>query len=152
RGRLAEASALERSLGQALTHEPGEAYFADFAERVGRRIATAEPVGRGIATAEPIGEASKKKSLLRWLLSPRGLTLVGSTAALLATAGVAWLRFYGENDAARALREAAPSPVGVRAGRTATPPAPEPGARFAPQTTQAPIVPRPQSAAHDVVR
>src|SRR5262249_60865388 len=39
RARLAEASALDESLGRALTHDPGDAYFTDFAERVGRRIA-----------------------------------------------------------------------------------------------------------------
>ena len=36
RARLAEISALEESLGKALTHDPGERYFADFAERVAR--------------------------------------------------------------------------------------------------------------------
>ena len=39
RTRLAEASALEGSLGKALTHDPGEGYFTDFAERVAKRIA-----------------------------------------------------------------------------------------------------------------
>jgi len=103
RARLAEASALEESLGRALSHDPGEAYFADFAARVERRIA---------AGNKPV---SGQQSLWEKLTSSRGLTLAGSTAALVLTAGLAWMRFHSEGDATRALREASPRPVSERA-------------------------------------
>ena len=111
RARLAEASALERSLGEALAHEPSEAYFSDFAERVERRIAAAG------APAKAAPGAPKPRT--SWLFTPRGLAFAGSTAALLATAGIAWMRFHNENDVARALRVAAPSPVGAKANAPA---------------------------------
>src|SRR5690349_6207148 len=105
RARLADLSALDESLGKALTRDPGEGYFADFADRVAKRIAAG-----GATPARP-----RRRSLWSWLTSPRGLALAGSTAALLVTAGIAWMRFHGEQDASRALREAtspvAPSPA-----------------------------------------
>ena len=97
RARLAELSALDAALGKALTHDPGEAYFADFAERVAKRI-----------VAEPAPPAPKARW---WFASPRGLTLAGSTAALLVAAGLAWMQFHNEQDVARALREARPTPA-----------------------------------------
>ena len=42
RARLAELSSLDAALKPALTHDPGEAYFATFAERVGARIAAGD--------------------------------------------------------------------------------------------------------------
>ena len=100
RARLAEVSALDESLGKALTHDPGEGYFADFAERVAKRI-DARALGAS-------GAASSRRGPWGWLTSPRGLALAGSTAALLVTAGVAWMRFHNEQEVTRALREAAP--------------------------------------------
>jgi anti-sigma factor RsiW len=100
RARLAELSALEDSLGKALTHDPGEAYFADFAERVSSRIAAGE---RRLDAAV---EAPKPR--MPWLFRPRGWALAGSTAALLVTAGLAWMRFHNEQIAVNALREASP--------------------------------------------
>ena len=91
RTRLSEASALDESLGRSLAHDPGDAYFADFAERVGRRIAASAP---------------RPERPRAWGF--RRLALAGSTVALLATAGLAWMRFHSEDDAARALRAAAP--------------------------------------------
>src|SRR5262245_60841003 len=87
RARPAELSALDASLGKALTADPGEAYFADFAERVGKRIA-----------AEDVPAPARPRSFWSWLTSPRGLTLAGTTAALLVTAGVAWMRFHNETN------------------------------------------------------
>src|SRR6516225_8698220 len=104
RSRLAEISALEETLGKALAHDPGEAYFAGFADRVAKRIA-----GRRIDAPLPVETPRARRSISAWLTSPRGLTLAGSTAALLAAAGLAWMRFHNEQDVARALREAAPS-------------------------------------------
>ena len=100
RARLAELSALEGSLGKALTHDPGEAYFADFAERVSGRIAAGE---RRLDAAV---EAPKPRK--PWLFTPRGWALAGSTAALLVTAGLAWMRFHNEQNVVNALREASP--------------------------------------------
>ena len=74
RARLAEASALDASLGRALTHDPGEAYFADFADRVGKRIA-AEPRPLDAAPEAPKVPKSAEKSFWSWLSTPRGLAL-----------------------------------------------------------------------------
>jgi hypothetical protein len=124
RARLAEASALDESLGKALTHDPGERYFAEFADRVAKRIAAgaapgaAAPVPRRLDAAPEAPKA--RMSLWSWLTSPRGLALAGSTAALLVTAGIAWMRFHGEQDVSRALRQAT-SPVEPRARKEASP-------------------------------
>jgi carboxypeptidase family protein/putative zinc finger protein len=106
RVRLADASALDASLENALARDPGEGYFADFADRVARRIAAGE------TPASP----RARRTLWAWLTSPRGLTLAGSTAALLATAGIAWMRFHSEQNVARALRVASPSPTSTGLG------------------------------------
>src|SRR5262245_63422249 len=100
RARLADASALEASLGRARSHDPGEAYFADFAERVAKRIAT-QPA-----------PAPERRSAWAWFTSPRGLTFAGSTAALVLTAGIAWMRFHNnESEVTRAFRQASPAPA-----------------------------------------
>src|SRR5512144_1440176 len=77
RARLAELSALEESLGKALTHDPGEGYFADFAERVAKRIASGP---RPLDAAPRAPKAPPSRSPWAWLTSPRGLALAGSTA------------------------------------------------------------------------
>ena len=129
RARLAEASALDTSLGRALTHDPGESYFADFAERVAKRIAAqpsllaAAPEAKRQLDAAPEAPKAPKsastapRSLWAWFTSPRGLALAGSTAALLVTAGIAWMRFHNEQDVTRALHEAAPNASGSRASK-----------------------------------
>ena len=103
RVRLADASALEESLGKALTRDPGDAYFTAFADRVAQRIGD-----RRLDAPLPLKAPRVRSSLWGWLTSPRGLTLAASTAALLVAAGLAWMRFHNEQDVARALREAAP--------------------------------------------
>lgn len=113
RASFAERSALEGALSTALSHDPGEAYFASFAERVGRRIVA----DAAVKTPAP------RRSPWAWLLSPRGLSLAGATAALLITAGVAWMRFQQQDDAASALRAASPSPVGAKLREPSQPPA-----------------------------
>src|SRR5262245_65932152 len=85
RARLAALSALDESLGRALAHDPGDAYFADFAERVGRRIAT-ESAGR------PDAAAKARRSPWEWFTSPGSLRLAGSTAGLVLTAGIRSVR------------------------------------------------------------
>jgi len=109
RARLAEASALDGSLGRALTHDPGEGYFADFAERVAKRIAERRLDARGERPLGPAPEAPKAQKW--WLMSPRGLALAGSTAALLVTAGLAWMRFHSEQQVVSALQQASPRPT-----------------------------------------
>jgi anti-sigma factor RsiW len=106
RARLAEASALDGSLGRALTHDPGEGYFADFAERVAKRIAERR---LDAAPERPLDAAPKAHKW--WLMSPRGLALAGSTAALLVTAGLAWMRFHSEQQVESALQQASPRPM-----------------------------------------
>ena len=110
--RLAEWSALDESVGQALTRDPGEAYFADFSERVAARIA-ADPTGAEARTREAAGVAgagepaqpaaatpSPKQPASGpwgWLLSPRGLTFAGSAAMLLVAAGLG-VQWYGQRE------------------------------------------------------
>ena len=65
RERLAEWSALERELAPALTHDPGEEYFASFSERddggeiIGRQLvgytSVDVPAGRTARTPTPPG-------------------------------------------------------------------------------------------------
>ena len=136
RSRLAEISALEETLGKALAHDPGEAYFAGFADRVAKRIA-----GRRIDAPLPIETPRARRSMWAWLTSPRGLTLAGSTAALLAAAGLAWMRFHNEQDVARALREAAPST------RTSAPGASDELSRAPAAVAPAPPAPAPPASA-----
>jgi hypothetical protein len=82
RDRLAALSELDASLRGALAHDPGEQYFASFADRVGEKIAAAAPAASPVA-------APSSGGLFGWWRSPRMLALVGSTAAVLAVAAVA---------------------------------------------------------------
>jgi len=145
RARLAEASALDASLGRALTHDPGEAYFADFADRVGKRIA-AEPRPLDAAPEAPKVPKSAEKSFWSWLSTPRGLALAGSTAALLVTAGIAWLQFHSERVPMNAQRLMAPGPVGTRVHKQSAPGASD-EALPAPPAASAPAQPPPQNQA-----
>ena len=131
RARLADLSALDESLGKALTHDPGEGYFTSFADRVAKRIAAG-----GATPARP-----RRQSLWSWITSPRGLTIAGSTAALLVTAGIAWMRFHGEQDVSRALREARQAPSAndeMSRAPAASAPAPTPSAERARSDAPAP--------------
>jgi len=111
RARLAEADALDDTLEQSLTHDPGEAYFESFADRVAARIA-GQGAGSAAGSARP--ERTGGRSLWGWLLSPRGLAMAGSTAALVLVAGLAWVRFH-ERGATMALgRAPSDSPVASR--------------------------------------
>ncbi len=131
RARVAEYSALDESLSQALTHDPGDAYFVDFAERVQARISAESRAGAPAGA----GTRASARSPWQWLVSPRGLSLVGGTAALLAVAGLAWMRFQRQDDVARVLRSAAPGTVGTTAREQAAPPSQE-GSPVPPPTAQ----------------
>src|SRR5437764_14616236 len=64
RAKLAELASLDRALGGALAHDPGEAYFATFADRVAARIAAGDAAARPAATP--------RRPAWAWLWTPRG--------------------------------------------------------------------------------
>jgi hypothetical protein len=147
RARLAELRALDESLAGALEHDPGEAYFERFADRVAARIADAAP-------GKARGAAAGGGSPWAWLLSPRGLSLVGGTAALIAVAGIAWVQFRSRDNVSHLVEPRAPWQVGAprraaepRAGATRqesdAAPAPQPESRQE-------AAPEPARDAHDL--
>lgn len=135
RERLAALSELDASMKAALTHDPGDAYFASFADRVTARIA-ASPA-EAPATADAPARAAAKPSggggFFGWLLSPRGLTLAGSMAGVAVVAALAYV-LTRDGGADRFAQQLAPkSEVGATAD--ARPPVETPSA---PATTEAP--------------
>ena len=114
RAKLAELSSLDAALKPALTHDAGEAYFATFAERVGARIAAGGASEEAPAAPAMPASPAPRRSPWAWFISPRGLSLAGGTAALLITAGLAWMRFEHEIPHASLMRAAAPNPLGAR--------------------------------------
>lgn len=111
RARLADADALEDSLEQSLAHDPGEAYFESFADRVAARIAE-QGAGSAATSARP--DRAPGGSLWGWLVSPRGLAMAGSTAALVLVAGLAWVRFHERGGTVSAFRAPSSSPLDSR--------------------------------------
>ena len=117
RARLAEYAAMDTSLARALAPDPGEAYFADFAERVSARIAAGSDGAASPAPAAPVAvpartaAAPQRRSVWAWLFSGQGISFAASTAALVLVAGLAWMRFHRQDDVASALREQVPSEV-----------------------------------------
>jgi hypothetical protein len=171
RARLAEYVVLEESLGRVLAPDPGEAYFADFAERVSARIAAESPaVPAGVSAAADMRaaadgadaadvtgatRAAPRRSPWRWLFSPAGLSLAGSTAVLVMVAGLAWMRFQ-RHDGADALRTREEPAVPVPDWAAPAPdsflvqPAPTTGQR-APSATSDAAPPAGASRAREVV-
>ncbi len=87
RDRLAELSLLDRDLATALTHDPGEAYFASFADRVGERIAS----GSGGAAEKSSKPAGVPRGWFGALFgAPRRLAAIGGTLAVVVAAGLTW--------------------------------------------------------------
>lgn len=85
-----EDEELDALLAKELTHDPGEAYFASFADRVAARI---EADALAAAPAAPIAPPVKRGGLAAWfgsLWTPRGLAYAGGTLALLVVAGLAY--------------------------------------------------------------
>lgn len=107
RARLADLASLDESLGRVLAHDPGEAYFASFADRVTQRIASG---------ARPAA-ARQEKSWFAWWNSPRSLAWAGGALALVAVAALAVV--VGRDRSAHPIVAGAPSDV----GRAVTPPA-----------------------------
>ncbi len=139
RARLDSLTALDRSLAGALEHDPGEAYFETFAERVAARIARETPggvpAGRAAAPARHAGGGSR----WAWLVSPRGLSLAGSAAALLVVAGLAWMRFQGRDDVSSLLAPREPSPPGAARPEAAAPPPAAPDDALRQQAAPEPV-------------
>ena len=86
RDALASLSARDAALGTALSNEPGEDYFATFADRVVGRIASAEAAGAPADRA--VRDAERRPFPRAWWESPRRLAMVGGVAVVVLGAGV----------------------------------------------------------------
>lgn len=78
---FAALAAQDEALRRTLAHDPGEAYFESFADRVENRI-----------RAQGLGGAQRRHTSARemgpWLRSPRVLGWIGSVAAVVVVAGL----------------------------------------------------------------
>lgn len=138
RDRLAALSELDLSLRGALTHDPGEAYFASFADRVSEKIVAAP----GTAAAEAHAPSSGG-GLFGWWRSPRALTFVGSTAALVAVAALA-LVLSRDQGADKFAQQLAPK---SEVGSQVAPPDQQPAPHVAEPKPEQPETPSPTSEA-----
>lgn len=96
---------LDALLSKELEHDPGEAYFASFPERVSARIAA-----EASATA-PEQAPARRGGTSGWLAAlrtPRGLTYAGGTLALLIVAGIAYQTSQPTAEAPRDMQQSAP--------------------------------------------
>ncbi len=129
RDRLAALVANDRALAAALTREPGDAYFATFADRVAERIRTRgvsmEPVDGQTVRAVPEVAGKPFLALGRWL-SGRRLAMVSAAAALVVGVGVVLVTSH--EMPVEQLRELPPAAQSSDAGHQATPAAPLAGA------------------------
>ncbi len=134
RDTLAELAATDVALRMALEHDPGEAYFAAFPERVARRLGE-ERRGRGVPLA----------GWRAWFTPPR-MAWAASAAALAVAAGVVFMqgregsRPMERSDlATRAQQqEAAPAPAAESGpARDAAPPM---ATMAAPEATPTPVM------------
>ena len=143
RDALADLSARDAALGTALSNEPGEDYFASFADRVVGRIAAAEAAG---ATEESAArEAARRPFPRAWWESPRRLAMVGGVAVVVLGAGIV-LMTAREAPLPKVARP--PHVVGTGEG---APPTPEATAPAEPQSSLPPasVTNAPTSAAVD---
>ncbi|MFI5372534.1 MAG: carboxypeptidase regulatory-like domain-containing protein [Candidatus Eisenbacteria bacterium] len=83
RAALADLESLDASLGRVLTHDPGEAYFATFADRVEDRLRA-----DGLRGAQARGTDERERPWMDWLRSPRKLAWVGAMAAVIGGAAI----------------------------------------------------------------
>ena len=140
---LTELAELDASLDAALAHDPGDAYFADFASRVQARIA-AEAAAAQVAPAPVVRPIVPAPRRAPWF-APRAFGFAGAAAALVVTAGLAWMLFgrtLAPTDLMRAneMRSERSQPA---AGAPAESPladqaAPEPALEAAPETASQP--------------
>lgn len=117
RARLAELGANDAALATALTHDPGEAYFESFADRVAARIAAD-------AAAAPAPVPTRPSGFWGWFATPRRIAAIGGTLAFVVAAGWTWQ-----------LMQRGPAPPVALEARI-----PEPSASSAPATEAAPQV------------
>ena len=122
RERFAELASLDAALASALEHDPGEAYFASFADRVGARIAR---------EASPVAADAPRRGLAAWWGSPRRIAWAGGALGLVAVAALVLTlsREHGPQEMARQVsplrelganvagRRAVPQPAEARADR-----------------------------------
>jgi hypothetical protein len=80
RERLHELATLDAALSDALDHDPGEEYFASFADRIASRIAAETP----LHTPAP----AKRRGLAAWWASPQRLAWAGGALALVAVSAL----------------------------------------------------------------
>ncbi len=123
RARLADMTALDADLSRALEHDPGEAYFASFADRVASRIAAEAAPARAAA---PVREP--RRGLFAWWNSPRQLAWAGGALGLVVVAALAVVLVRQNGMRATLDRLSAPETSAMRA-----PAASGPAAESAPQ-------------------
>lgn len=80
---LAALSAQDEALGRALEHDPGEAYFESFADRVAMRVAEGGSRGAAPAGTPFFGRLGE------WLAIPRNLAAAGAVGAVVIGVGTA---------------------------------------------------------------
>jgi len=79
RTRLEALADGERALRKALEHDPGEAYFATFADRVQARLRAEGLVG---------AQAHQRGGFADWFGRPRNLAILGAVATVIVGAGI----------------------------------------------------------------
>ena len=144
RAQLAQLAALEGDIEKALTHDPGAAYFASFADRVSDRIAATATPAR--AAAAP---AAAPRAWWQSLLLPRGMMLAGAAAAFVIVAALAvQLQSHGPQELAMrvAPQSSIPAAPGGEAGAPAAANPAAPPAGDAARQPAALLVPAPMAA------
>lgn len=107
RAELAALAALDASLDTALAYDPGDKYFADFAGRVQARIA-AEAAAAAPTPVTPVRAVREAPKRWSWF-APSRFGFVGAAAALVMTAGLAWMMFGRTLAPSELMRPAAPA-------------------------------------------
>jgi Carboxypeptidase regulatory-like domain len=127
RAALADLTAMDASLGRALSHDPGEEYFASFAGRVEQRLRAS-----GLRGAQSRGEDERDWAWMDWLRSPRKLAWLGAAAAVIGGAAIVLVTSREDRlsaiDESRSARESrarmgAPPAENEEAGQKSTEPA-----------------------------
>jgi hypothetical protein len=124
---LAGLKEMDASLGRALTHDPGEEYFATFAGRVEQRLRAS-----GLRGAQARGADERERRWMEWLRSPRRLAWIGATVAVIGGAAIVLitsredrLSAIDESRTTRESRRASAPPAAGDEGLTQTGPAGE---------------------------
>ena len=118
---LAELERVDASLARSLAHDPGDRYFERFASRVSERIAAE-------IRAASAPRRAARGGFLAWLLTPQGLGLAGSAAAVLVVGSLVYFQTQRASDLKR-------PELAARSDQVA--PAPSDAAKNAPQREEA---------------